>query len=346
MANGSVLLVGAGLTSSLTASLLAESLPGLSVAVWEKARGAGGRFATSRAPSNPSCTVDLGAQYLSPSSEEAGGSQYQALLSAGLIKPVDLGLVKGHRHEDGGEHFVAPKGASSLVKHFLQQSNADTSFGRRVAEIFETDTGRWRVKSECGVEAEFDAVVVTAPVPQVLQLGGEVHARLRQQPQLLQQLEKVEYSTRFVLGMFFNQPVDLGVDWAATYIGDNPILRFVSIDNLKRGLVGDETPTSVLVHSTVSWGLKHKQLSLPEAEKLLVAAVAELFPHWPKPQELKTLRWLYSQVYKSYPGAPGSVEVSQSPPLLLGGDAFAPSSNFSGCLQSANSLVEHLKTAF
>ena len=39
MASGSVLLVGAGLTSSLTASLLAESLPGLSVpklfANWE-----------------------------------------------------------------------------------------------------------------------------------------------------------------------------------------------------------------------------------------------------------------------------------------------------------------------
>ena len=57
---------------------------------------------------------------------------------------------------------------------------------------------------------------------------------------------KVEYSTRFVLGMFFNQPVDLGVDWAATYIGDNPVLRFLSIDNLKRGLAGDETPTSVI----------------------------------------------------------------------------------------------------
>ena len=52
----------------------------------------------------------------------------------------------------------------------------------------------------------------------------------------------------------------------------------------------------VLVHSTVSWGLKHKQLSLPEAEKLLAAAMAEHFPHWPKPKELKTLKWLYSQV--------------------------------------------------
>ena len=46
--------------------------------------------------------------------------------------------------------------------------------------------------------------------------------------------------------MFFNEPVDLAVDWAANYIGDNPVLRFVSIDNLKRGLAGDETPTSVI----------------------------------------------------------------------------------------------------
>ena len=44
--------------------------------------------------------------------------------------------MNGHRHNEGGEHFVAPKGASSLVKHFFQQSNADTSFGRRVAEVW------------------------------------------------------------------------------------------------------------------------------------------------------------------------------------------------------------------
>merc|ERR1719273_2283130 len=97
---------------------------------------------------------------------------------------------------------------------------------------------------------------------------------------------------------------------------------------------------------TEQWGLKHKQLTLPEAEKHLATAMAELFPNWPKPKELKTLKWLYSQVHKSFPGSPGSVELSQSPPMLLGGDAFAPSSNFSGCLKSAQSLVEKLKSAF
>ena len=170
---------------------------------------------------------------------------------------------------------------------FFLQKNLDFAF-----KILATEDGRWRVKSECGQEAEFDAVivataffgapaclkvVVTAPVPQILQLGGTVHERLQDQPQLLQKLEKVsflrlsffryksihsilyicplkkvEYSTRFVLGMFFNEPVDLGVDWSASYIGDHPILRFVSIDNLKRGL-GDGSPTSVTQPSKSPW---------------------------------------------------------------------------------------------
>ena len=62
------------------------------------------------------------------------------------------------------------------------------------------------------------------------------------------------------------------------------------------GDLGDLLLLQVLVHSTVQWGLKHKQLTLPEAEKHLATAMAELFPNWPKPKELKTLKWLYSQV--------------------------------------------------
>ena len=86
---------------------------------------------------------------------------------------------------------------------FLQKKILSFAF-----KILATEDGRWRVKSECGQEAEFDAVivataffgtaaclkvVVTAPVPQILQLGGTVHERLQDQPQLLQKLEKVSF---------------------------------------------------------------------------------------------------------------------------------------------------------
>ena len=65
MSGASLLIVGGGVTSAITASLLAGHAPQLGVAVWDKARGAGGRMATSRGPTAGS-SVDLGAQYLSP----------------------------------------------------------------------------------------------------------------------------------------------------------------------------------------------------------------------------------------------------------------------------------------
>lgn len=65
-----ILLIGAGVTSAVIANVLKRSrihnsLPiPIELYIWEKARGAGGRFSTSRSPHNPNCTADLGAQYL------------------------------------------------------------------------------------------------------------------------------------------------------------------------------------------------------------------------------------------------------------------------------------------
>ena len=66
-----LLVVGAGLTGSLTASLLKQKFPAMTVTVWEKSRGAGGRFATNRCPTDARCMVDLGAQYISATQEYA-----------------------------------------------------------------------------------------------------------------------------------------------------------------------------------------------------------------------------------------------------------------------------------
>jgi renalase len=60
-----VLIVGAGLTGSLTASLLRRKFQNIDLTVWEKSRGAGGRMTTSRCPDDPKCTADTGAQYIS-----------------------------------------------------------------------------------------------------------------------------------------------------------------------------------------------------------------------------------------------------------------------------------------
>ena len=62
------LVIGGGITSAVTSALIAEqcnvSSNKILLNVWDKARGYGGRMATSRSPKNSQCTLDLGAQFI------------------------------------------------------------------------------------------------------------------------------------------------------------------------------------------------------------------------------------------------------------------------------------------
>ena len=67
-----LLIVGAGLTASVTSALIRQHLPreSIEVHVWEKSRGIGGRMNTNRSPDGKA-SVDLGAQYITKSSQYA-----------------------------------------------------------------------------------------------------------------------------------------------------------------------------------------------------------------------------------------------------------------------------------
>ena len=52
----------------------------------------------------------------------------------------------------------------------------------------------WRVRTECGLEDVFDAVVLTMPVPQLLALAGDVPQLISAAPGLREGLEKVSYN--------------------------------------------------------------------------------------------------------------------------------------------------------
>ena len=72
----------------------------------------------------------------------------------------------------------------------------------------------------------------------------------------------------------------------------------------------------------------------------------QALPILPELEEKKFMRWRYSQVHKSYDGvAPGCLVLSTRPLVILAGDAFVHS-NLSGCLESANAVVESMKKLF
>ena len=55
-------------------------------------------------------------------------------------------------------------------------------------------------------------------------------------PDIKKKLELVSYSSRFALGLFYEKGAKLNYSWCGKYISDNPCIRFVAIDNKKRGV--------------------------------------------------------------------------------------------------------------
>ncbi|KAJ4919971.1 hypothetical protein JOQ06_000208 [Pogonophryne albipinna] len=172
-----VLIVGAGLTGSLCASLLRRELQDkVRIEVWEKSRGSGEsepepqglhrgsgesepepqglRMSTSRPPDPSSHSADLGAQYITATSayRKSHHRLYAELLSAGVLLPFDSSRIEGLKHKDG---------------------SAEVFFERHVTGLFRRGAS-WEVQSRAGDSEMFDAVVLTIPVPQILQLEGDL----------------------------------------------------------------------------------------------------------------------------------------------------------------------------
>ncbi|XP_004607555.2 renalase isoform X2 [Sorex araneus] len=337
-----VLIVGAGLTGSLCAALLRrESACPLHLAVWDKAGDSGGRMATAGNPHNPQSTVDLGAQYITCTSHYAKKHQsfYDELLSHGILKPL-TSPIEGMVIKDGDCNFVAPQGVSSIVKHYLKESGAEIYFSYCVTQI-NLRNGKWEVSKETGPSEQFDAVVLTIPVPQILQLQGDI-ANLISECQR-QQLESVSYSSRYALGLFYETGTKIDVPWAGQYITSNPCIRFISIDNKKRNIEASKIGPSLLIHTTVPFGLQHLDHSIEHVQELIFQQLKNILPGLPQPVAIKCQKWRHSQVTNAVSNCPGQMILHLKPFLVCGGDGFTQS-NFDGCIASALRVLESFKT--
>ncbi|KAH0623584.1 hypothetical protein JD844_006498 [Phrynosoma platyrhinos] len=131
-------------------------------------------MATSRrgGASDADSTADLGAQYITrgPDSARRHPSFYEDLLAHGVLKPLTA-VLEGMVVKEGAENFVAPQGTSSIVKHYLKES--DIFYDHHVTHIYLKE-GKWEVCVNTGSSDQFDVVILTMPVPQILQLQGDI----------------------------------------------------------------------------------------------------------------------------------------------------------------------------
>ncbi|KAF6317812.1 renalase, FAD dependent amine oxidase [Rhinolophus ferrumequinum] len=157
-----------------------------------------------------------------------------------------------------------------------------------------------------------------------------------------QQLESVSYSSRYALGLFYEAGTKIDVPWAGQYITSNPCIRFISIDNKKRNIASSEIGPSLVIHTTVPFGVTHLEHSVEDVQQLIFQQLETILPGLPQPVATQCQKWRYSQVTHAAANYPGQMTLHCKPFLVCGGDGFTHS-NFDGCIASALCVLEALK---
>lgn len=300
-------------------------------------------MSTSRSPADASSIADLGAQYISatPHYARIHHSFYEELLAHDVLRPLTSTVEGMVSREEGLKNYVTPTGVSSIVKHFLKESGAEVCFDHHVTHIYRRGVA-WEVHRKGGATEQFDVVVLTMPVPQILQLQGDVGDLLSEADR--GRLEEVNYSSRYALGLFFPPSARLNIPWAATYVSNNPCIRFIAIDDRKRSVESPDHGSSMVVHTSVPFGMRYLEKDKEEVQPIIMEELNKLFPDLPEPISIKCQKWRYSQVSSSVTDCPGQVTVETAPLLVCGGDAFTHS-NFDGCVESALKVFDVVKAS-
>jgi renalase len=293
-----MLVVGAGISGLVAAAELRRA--GLRVLVLDKGRGFGGRLASRRIGD---AAFDHGAQFLT-----AEGPRFAALLEP-LIR--DGTLVPWKVSASGTSQPLRWRGepsmsavAKRLALGLDVRLETSVSGLRRAGE-------RWCVETATGGRFTADAVVLTPPLPQSLALldeGGFVlPAGLRPQ------LEAVDYDRSIAVLAVLEGPSQLPSDGGTVTPTEGPIAWIA--DNRTKGI--SRTP-AVTIHATPGFSLEHWDDERVEAGRRLLDAAAPWLGVGVR--EFQVHGWRFGRPRIWHPET--CVRVSDTPPLILAGDAF------------------------
>lgn len=286
-----VLIIGAGIAGLTAARRLAEH--GCAVTVVDKARGPGGRMATRRIGG---LRFDHGAQYFS-----AISPRFRAAVS----EWERAGVVHEWFRLNGKARYRGAQGMNGIAKHMA--AGLDVRTGVHVAQL-DFDAGDWLVRAKDGDTFRAEALLLTAPVPQALELLGPL---AEGHPQAV---HAIRYIPCFALMLALDdeaavpapgwaRPTDGPVSWVA--------------DNHAKGI--SEGPAALTLHTTPEFSCAH----FDDAPELVAARLMDAASPWlggARIVEWQLHRWRYSLV--SAPGPEPCVLLRAPGLCALAGDAF------------------------
>jgi renalase len=279
-------VIGAGIAGLTVASNI-DAL-GYRVAVFEKARGTGGRLSSKRVASDDGefMAFDLGCVSITGESS-AFSEQLQRWHSGGVIAP----WWKDHQNQT---HYVALPRNSGLTRHL--STNIECHFSKKITSI-QRINGVWHLFNDNAENIKLlvrsKNVIIAAPPAQAYDLLPADHRFKRD-------LDNVTVDAQWVVGLEADN--DLSASSVITYPQSDSIFS-ISQESRKPGRRdsddhGDNECSSIIlqIQASAAWTQQHLELPHEEVCRVLIG---ELEHQLQQPLSIVNAyahRWLYSCV--------------------------------------------------
>jgi renalase len=324
--NSRLAIVGAGMAGAACAHTLRHSGFEGKIKLFEKARGAGGRMSTRRmVDENATAIFDFGAQFFTVRS--ANFSKFvESQIEKQLVKPWsngfpnELGSLPPEKHV----RYFAPRGMNSLPKELLAQSNhLETQFGSRAIKVIPSKENKVSVHLENGDEEVFDALVLTCPAQQTLEL-------LKTYPtneNAMQTLHDIRYSSCFAIMLHLSE----NFAWSGTsgkhltlnggmHFTSSEYFSFASAPKIK----GISQYNSLMVHTSGEFSEGKSAEDKENVFREIETEIEKLFGVKNSDCKARDIHfWRYSQPVNECSKEGLSLYADSSKKLIVAGDAQA-----------------------
>jgi renalase len=259
-----VAIIGAGMAGLSAARKLKAA--GVSVTLFDKGRGLGGRMSTRR---QGEMQFDHGAQYFT-----ARGTGFQLLVR----ELKDRGAVA--EWSDG--MFVGTPGMSAIGR--VLGEDLPIFKGATVETLARSPHG-WRVSTTNGNPGQvFDAVLLATPAPQATTLLATAGVRF-------EPLQAVRYAPCWALMVAFAGPVGPTADFQRFETGP---IAWIANDSSKPGRAADIA--TFVAHASPEWSRAHLERTPDEVLNLLGPSLLKQIPTTFTPNYQSAHRWRYALV--------------------------------------------------
>lgn len=283
------IIIGAGMAGLSAARVLSQK--GEQVTVLDKGRGVGGRMST-RTIEN--AKADHGAQYFSVKSTE-----FQALLSE---LQSDNTVAAWHLAQRDNLRYMGAKGMNTIPKKMA--STLHVLVNEKVILIEDN-----AVKTETGKVYEFDNLLVTIPIPQVIDLFGNSKIEFSEHDKIV--LEQIEYQPCFAVMVVLKEPTEI---LSGGIILENQTVAWIA-DNFQKGIT--EIPTAT-IHASAAYSAERFEDDPQQVAADILSSVnqyitSENIISW------QTHRWKFSHAVKRFEKSFYQIEGKN---IYLAGDGF------------------------